>query len=170
MIRHIAAASALWLVASLLVPTVASAHVLQTDGSIGAVLHINPDDNPTSEHPADYVMAFNDDDGHFRLSQCDCTLNLLENDKLVATQKLKAVSDGVSENTITFPAPAVYVMRFTGTPIGEATFQPFTLSYNVRVTGEGGPHQPFPWLLWVGMTMTTGLILLAAVVVNYDIR
>jgi hypothetical protein len=147
-------------------PGTASAHVLKVDGHIGAVLHINPDDDPTTGRPTDYVISFDDDTGRFSLPKCDCNVAIIQNGKITATKLLAISSSQVSENHYTFTTPAVYTMRFTGTPKTPGGFQPFTLDYEVRVTSGQTNTQPMPVLLWVGMAMAVGLILLAAYVTN----
>jgi hypothetical protein len=149
-------------------PTVASAHVLKVDGHVGAVLHINPDDNPTTGKPTDYVLSFNDDTGKFSLSKCNCTVSIIQNGTSVATKPLAISSSEMSENHYTYIKPDVYTMRITGQPKQAGAFQSFTLNYEVRVTSGSATTQPFPVMLWVGMGMGIGLILLAAVAMDYD--
>ena len=150
------------------IPAVASAHVLKVDGDIGAVLHINPDDNPTIGGSTDYIMTFDDDSGRFSLPNCDCNVSIIEGGKIIATKPLVISNSEESENHYTFLKPDVYTMRFTGTPKQPGAFQAFTLNYEVRVTNGKTPQQNFPILLWVGMGMGIGLILLAAYAMDYD--
>lgn len=142
----------------------ASAHVLKTDGSIGAVLHIEPDDNPTTGQPTTYVLSFSDDNGTLDISKCDCLVNIQENGKTIASHPIQVTDPTDSIDKYTFQKPDVYTLQFTGKPTTAGLFQPFTLNYLVRVTGSGGSNgtQPFPVLIWVGMGMGIGLILLAA--------
>jgi len=149
-------------------PGAASAHVLKVDGDIGAVLHINPDDNPTTDGPTDYIMSFTDDAGRFSLPKCNCRVSIMKNNQTIATRPLADTNDQVSENHYTFPAPAVYTMRFTGTPKTPGAFQPFTLDYEVRVTNGQLNAQPMPILLWIGLGMGIGLVLLGAYAMDYD--
>lgn len=167
MIRRISSAIVLAMLACFGIPAIASAHVLKVDGDIGAVLHINPDDNPTTGKSTDYVLSFDDDTGKFSLPKCDCSVAIIEHGKTVATKSLVAGGNGLSENHYTFLKPDVYIMQVTGTPKSPGTFQPFTLSYEVRVTSGQAGTQPMPVLLWVGMAMGIGLILLAAYATNY---
>jgi len=146
----------------LALPAVASAHVLKVDGHIGAVLHINPDDNPISGVPTDYLMSFSDDTGRFSLAQCDCDVFVIQDGKTIAKNPLAPSNTATSENHYTFPRPSVYTLRFVGTPKTPGAFQPFTLNYTVRVTSGNLKAQPIPLLLWLGMAMALGLILLAA--------
>ena len=154
------------LLCSFALPAVASAHVLKVDGNIGAVLHINPDDNPTTGDSTDYIMSFDDDTGRFSLAKCNCNVSIIENGKTIATKPLVVSNNEVSENHYTFVKPDVYDMHFTGTPRTPDAFQSFTLDYEVRV-GQVNMQQA-PVLLWVGMAMGIGLILLAAFAMDYD--
>jgi hypothetical protein len=112
-------------------------------------------------------MSFSDDSGLFSLQKCDCKVSIIEGDRIVATEPLTASGRETSENRYTFTNPGVYDMRFTGAPKQAGEFQPFTLDYEVRVMGNQSATQPFPLLLWVGMAMGIGLILLAAYALDY---
>lgn len=168
MTRRILASVLVTVLTCLAIPGVASAHVLKVDAHIGAVLHINPDDNPTTGDSTDYILSFDDDTGKFSLPQCDCNVSIVENGQTIATKPLVVSSSEVSENHYTFLKPDVYDMRFTGTPKTAGAFQPFTLDYEVRVTDGQANTQPMPVALWVGMGMMIGLVLLAAYAMNYD--
>ena len=151
----------------LLVVTVqpVSAHVLKTDGTIGAILHIAPDDNPKSGVPTTYELAFKDTNNQFTLANCDCSVAIQADSKTIDTQVLGTQYALISKNTYTFPKPNVYTLEVTGQPKQANTFQPFVLTYNVRV--EAGKNasdssESFPLTLAIGMTLMIGLILLAA--------
>jgi len=168
--RRIISLGTLLAVLLLATPGTANAHVLKVDGHIGAVLHINPDDNPTTGSPTDYTVSFDDDTGRFSLSKCTCSVSIIQNGKTIAATPLTVSNNEVSEDRYTFATPAVYTMRFTGTPKTPGAFQPFTLDYEVRVTNGQASTQPMPMLLWVGMAMAVGLILLAAYATNYGVE
>lgn len=167
MISRILGAATVAMVLLLGLPAAVSAHVLEVDGHIGAVLHINPDDDPTAGSRINFVLSFTDDTGRFSLPKCRCNVSILENGKTVATQPLAASSEAVSDNHYTFVKPGVYDMRLSGTPKTPQAFQPFTLDYEVRVTGGQAAMQPMPVLLWVGMGLMIGLVLLAALAMDY---
>jgi hypothetical protein len=149
-------------------PGAASAHVLKVDGTVGAVLHINPDDNPESGVPTDYVLSFTDDGSKLTARNCDCRVSFLEQGKTVGSSHITLSSNMASENTFIFPRPDVYTVRVSGTPLRPGAFRPFTLNYTVRVADSNGAVQNFPTLLWVGMAMGIGLILLAGIAMSYD--
>ncbi|MEJ0073540.1 MAG: hypothetical protein WDN27_05725 [Candidatus Saccharibacteria bacterium] len=148
--------------------SIASAHVLQSDGDIGAVLHIEPDDNPVSNQTTTYVLSFEDDTGHFSLTHCTCTATVLAGMSVISSKPLvMVITDPLeSQDTFTFPKAAAYTLRISGKPGPAGSFQPFTLNYTVRVTGGAATTQPFPPLLWAGLGLGIALILLAAYAVE----
>lgn len=142
------------------------AHVLKMDGDTGAVLHIQPDDAPLAKIPVTYALSFQDSKEDFSLQQCACSIAFIMGGKTIATQSLHATSSTVSENTYTFPEVGAYTFRVTGSPRDTASFTPFTLDYTVRVGGAQMSHD-IPPLLWLGMAMGIGLLLLSAYASEY---
>jgi hypothetical protein len=136
-----------------IVPKIASAHVLKTDGSIGAVMHIDPDDDPIVSEPATFFFEIKDKQNKFTPEQCDCSANILRDGKTIFSAALFKDS---SNNTInyptfsyTFPERAVYTVQVVGKPLSDGAFQPFTLNYDVRVsrvpaTGAAAPSSAAP--------------------------
>jgi hypothetical protein len=146
----------------------ASAHVLKTDGNIGAILHINPDDNPVSGIPTDYILYFDDITNRFALTHCDCRIIIQENGQTIATQALTVTTPLESDDTYTFPGPNVYTLVVSGQPKAGYQFQPFVLNYLVRVEGSGQGTQPFPMSLWVGLGMMIVLIIIGVYKSEYS--
>jgi hypothetical protein len=151
------------------VPHFASAHVLKTDGSIGGVLHIAPDDNPKSGVLINYEVEFNDTQSLFKLEHCSCTATLQENGKTLSSAPLTVTGPQNSINTITFPSADVYTLQITGKPKDVGSFSPFELDYLVRVeAGESTAsttnsiNQKFPPLLALGLVLLIALIVLGA--------
>lgn len=147
-----------------------SAHVLKTDGSIGVVLHIDPNDAPKSTIPANIVLAFNDANGKLSPAECDCSLTISEAGRVVAQQQLSLSSGLVSSTAYTFPEPNVYTLQVNGVPKQSGAFQPFTLSYNVRVTNGQAAAQHAPLVLWVGIGVGIGAVLVVGGVMEYNGR
>lgn len=143
---------------------IASAHVLRSDGSIGAIFHIEPDDSPVSGEKTKYSLSFKDTNGAFQLQDCGCTVTLLQGSRQLLHEPLDAKSDQLSKNTITFPNPGVYTLEVKGVPKAKAKFSAFSLSYIVRVLPPSGSAslQPFPILLWIGFGMMIVLLLIAS--------
>lgn len=114
----------------------AFAHVLQTDGSMGAVLHIYPDDDPIIGQPAYFFLEMKDTSNQFNQADCICQVSVLEAGKEVYSQNL---FHGINDNPsfyFTFPEKNIYTLKVTGKPIAPASFHSFSLSYDLRVTRE----------------------------------
>lgn len=145
----------------------ADAHVLKIDGSIGAVLHIEPDDAPRVNEPTKYEVAFHDENGKFNLQACNCSVVIQRNNMTVLAAALVPSERELSRNRVTFMETGVYSMRFIGTPKTGDTFQPFTLNYEIRVTNGQAKLRSIPVALWIGMAMAVALILLSSFAIDY---
>ncbi len=121
-------------------PRLAFAHILVSDKNIGAVLHIDPEDDPIIGQPTNFFFEFKDKEHKFTPANCDCTVFILEAGKIIATQPLfqNNTSSQLTTATLTytFPQKDVYTIRVIGKPAYQNAFQPFTLEYAVRVTRE----------------------------------
>lgn len=106
----------------------AFAHVLQTDGTIGGVLHIDPNDDPVAGEVSSFFFDLKDTANKFTLSDCICKIALTSGKKTVYETTLS--TDPFF--TYTFPDPGVYTLTLQGTSANQQ-FQPFTLSYVIRV-------------------------------------
>lgn len=116
---------------------VAQAHILKTDGSIGAVMHVTPDDDPIAGEESDFYFEFKDKEEKFRSENCDCKISVIQSGNEVFTQDLFSNNDknDVPHATFsfTFPKRDIYKIIITGIPKTRDSFQKFTLIYNVRV-------------------------------------
>jgi hypothetical protein len=123
------------------------AHVLKIDGSIGAILHINPEDEPVAGKQSDFFFEFKDKTGKFTPEKCDCSFIVLQNGKTLVTESLFQTNAKPDlQNAIvsfTFPEKDIYIVRVTGKPLSAGTFQAFTLDYTIRVD-KGVGEQPKP--------------------------
>ena len=121
-------------------PKDAAAHFLLTDGSIGAVLHMDPDDDPIAGQPAVFHYEIKDKQGKFTPQGCTCTFSISENGASIFSQDLYLNTPQNSLDvplvTYTFPKLDVYQIILTGTPKPGADFQPFTLTYNARISRQ----------------------------------
>ena len=115
-----------------------SAHQLEHDGSIGAVMHIDPDDSPIVGQPANFFFDITDRDNHFTMSNCACTVTIQENGKSLYSTALTSASLSSTSFSYSFPQRDVYNIIFEGVPITTNGFQPFSLHYAVRVSREAG--------------------------------
>lgn len=129
--------------------TPVQAHVLKTNGSIGAVLHIDPDDSPIVGQSATLFFEFKDKEKHFTTDQCECTATIQRDGRVLATEP---VTGSATESRLTsssfsfiFPITGVYVIQLAGQPTTSGTFQTFTLSYDVRVDRQAAAPAAKPF-------------------------
>lgn len=155
----VTALSALSLSVALLITPVASAHILRSDGSMSAELHVEPDDAPVTKVPVAYRLSFYESAGKFSLKDCNCSVTFVRDGMTTARKELNATTDTVSENSVTFAEPGTYTFKVTGTPKTAGSFAPFTLSYEERV-GTPASDQSNSTLTW----WLIGLASVAAVV------
>lgn len=111
------------------------AHSTQAEGSIHAVLHINPVDDPVALEDSSLQFQFFDDQKMFSLLICECRLDVTHGSSTVQTFTLPTgtLFDRMGARVpIVFPAAGVYTLTVTGSP-KTAEFKPFTLVYDIRV-------------------------------------
>lgn len=104
------------------------AHVLKTDGNIGAVVHINPEDDPIAGEKTTIYFDVKDKEGKFSSENCLCIFKVSTKGQDIYMQ---TITGTVAEYT--FPARDMYTLELKGTPKYEGVFTPFTLTYDVRV-------------------------------------
>jgi hypothetical protein len=158
-------------------PRSAEAHVLQTDHSIGAVLHISPDDDPKAGEQSGFFFEFKDKENKFKPENCNCTFTILSQGKELFSQPLfQDNSDPNLSNAslfYTFSNPDIYQIRVTGKPSTPGAFNEFTLIYDVRVEVKDGKNyqnsskpnwftEHLPHIFGVGI----GIIVLAGVIIK----
>lgn len=128
------------LTVGLMLPTVASAHVLKTDSSVGAVLHINPEDDPIIGQNASFFFEFKDTQNKFKPEDCECTFSIIQGNKEIHSQPLFQNNSKPSLTNAaafyTFPEKGVYQIKVIGRPTKTNAFEPFTLTYDIRVARE----------------------------------
>ncbi|MDL2341677.1 MAG: hypothetical protein QFB87_01185 [Patescibacteria group bacterium] len=113
----------------------ASAHVLQSDNGVSAILHIKPDDNPVAGKPVPVNFLFSNDVGGFSLNDYKVQLRLIQNKTVKFSSPVPPLFFGAStegETMATFPEVGVYSLQAKGTPV-EKDAPPFTLNFTVRV-------------------------------------
>lgn len=119
------------------------AHILKTDGTIGAVLHIDPEDDPIVGQPTYFFFEFKDKTGKFQPALCDCTVTITSHDKPLYSQSLfqsnKDQNLTSSTFSYTFSEKNIYTVTVSGKPIQPNTFQSFVLVYDIRVERTASP-------------------------------
>ena len=148
-----------------MLPAPAHAHVLKTDGTIGAELHIPPSHHPIAGETTKYTLRFNSDDA-FDLQTCDCTVTILRGSTAIATKPLNRSSRTFSENQFVFEKSGAYTLRVHGSPKEAAGFQPFQLDYTFRVGKGRAQTQSMPTVVWIGIAAAIGIVVLAAYIMG----
>ena len=112
---------------------IAQAHFLASAGSIGAVLHIDPDDNPIVNQPATFYFDIKDKKNIFQPANCNCSGTIKENGQSISSQPLTTLSSTTASFVFSFPQKDVYQVILSGQPNTTSQFDPFTITWNVRV-------------------------------------
>lgn len=153
---------------------IVQAHILKTDGSIGAVLHIDPEDDPIAKEPGYFFFEFKDKENKFQPSVCDCKITIFEDGKEIYNQPHfeNNASSGANNLSFTyiFPEKNIYTIEILGKPYPDGNFQPFKLKYLVRVANESPiTNQNIPTeKSWISthliILISGGIILLAGLI------
>ncbi len=137
----------------ILIPGVASAHQLATDKNIGVVLHVDPNDNPIATQSSGFYFDFSDRDNKFQLASCLCSVSIKQNGQELTTEQLSSTNLSTASFQYVFPTPGVYQVQVVGVPQSAHSFQPFSVSYDVRVTdatsGTAAQVPDWAWALIV---------------------
>lgn len=110
-------------------------HTLESNESISAIMHIDPQDNPIIGEEASLQFEFIDPKQAFTLEMCECIISInLKNNNLL-TQALVSDTNNVHTSTVSFsfPEKAIYTVKIQGKPQHGEIFKPFTLTYSLRV-------------------------------------
>ena len=126
------------------------AHVDLANNGINVLMHINPNDTPTTEQTTNFNVYFNDAKNQFRLENCNCKYSLESNQNnatnLVVERMLNPEysNDNSTRFDYDFSDPGGYKITFAGEPkIGIADndkFLNFLISFDFWVnqkTGQG---------------------------------
>jgi hypothetical protein len=134
-------------------PTTSLAHFVKSDGTVGTLLHIDPEDDPVAGSPSNIIFEFKDTDNQFDLDNCDCKLLISKNGQELTSLPLTPVSESEKLSSLTpftFPEKNIYNVKITGSPKGNAQFSNFEINYDVRVARETEPGnsttEKSPWL------------------------
>ncbi|MEM9904999.1 MAG: hypothetical protein AAF921_08250 [Cyanobacteria bacterium P01_D01_bin.44] len=116
------------------------AHKVELDGTIGATLHIEPNDTPRAGEPALTWFALTKRGGaSVTLTDCDCQLAVFSQSESepVLEPELKAVNaegyEDIPGADINFPSVGAYELVLTGAPVSGDGFEAFELRFSVTV-------------------------------------
>ncbi len=126
----------LLLVSCCLLPVPVFAHVLKTSGNIGAVLHIDPADEPVAGKQSTFFLELKDKKNQFNSSNCECKAIIKQKGKEIFATSLFTSSLDNPSFSYTFPQKGEYELSITGKSIRELSFAAFSLSYAIDVDSE----------------------------------
>lgn len=107
----------------------AFAHTLKVDGSIGVVLHVDPEDDPVAGETATFYFDIKDKQGKFSVNNCDCVAAVLQEE--VIKEKVRLSS--VPSIQYIFPSTGIYKIELKGAPLQDGAFQAFDVRFDQRV-------------------------------------
>ena len=114
----------------------AMAHVVESDQSIGAVLHIDPDDDPIAGEVSTFFFDIKDKTGRFQENNCLCKLRIQQDGQTLYEELFNQPGGG----TYTFPSRGIYAVSAVGEPLTDGAFDSFSLDYTIRVERGAGQN------------------------------
>jgi hypothetical protein len=155
-------------------PLPASAHVLESDGPIHAILHVNPSDAPVATQSANLLFNIADDQNSFQFALCECQLTVTSGGRTVLQHTLTTADALNSVNAVvpySFPKAGVYSIRLEGRPAIPNGFHPFTVNFEQRVEAPPTPPAKSPSLSsWLLYGITALAVVGAAFLIIRDLR
>jgi hypothetical protein len=126
----------------------AQAHQVQTSTTVGATLHLEPNDTPRAQEDTLIWIALTQRGGRvIPLDDCDCILRIYQGNTMLAQPYLQPITaegyQDIPSATFVFPSVGTYTLVLEGRPQNEAEFEPFELVYNVTVA-VAAPITPEP--------------------------
>lgn len=140
------------------------AHMLKTDGDIGVLMHVDPNDEPVQGEKASFYFEIKDRTGRFTSAGCDCRLRVFSGQKQIADEAAQATGtspgSGAAAAWFVFPAAGIFRIELAGTP-AKAAFSAFKVSFDLRVERGDSRANALsgPWLAFV---IVVAALLLAA--------
>lgn len=114
---------------------VASAHSIRQNNGYSAVMHIDPDDEPSAHEPNTINFLISRDHGSYNQNDYKITVGIAANKKSLATLRLEPevfgnAADGVAHYV--FPAIDTYAVQLHGVSLTNSA-DAFTMDFKVRV-------------------------------------
>jgi len=146
-------------------PVTGAAHVLQSDGTVGVRLHVDPGDEPMVGQSSTFMLEFQGHHAGFPLDRCDCQLLLSLDGKPVFTRALPTEATSAATIAHVFDQAGVYRAEVAGTPRPGADFKPFRVAFDVRVIpDESAPGPVWWWARQYGWMLLAALAVLVTLV------
>jgi hypothetical protein len=113
----------------------AIAHSLKNTGTISALMHINPNEDPVAGKESEILFLINDKDKKFQPENCDCQASVMFGTTTLLNQQVSTAKTsyrGIFAPAIpfTFPQKGIYNIKLTGEPKNEQSFP--KIFYNIQ--------------------------------------
>lgn len=118
-------------------PVLAFAHELDTVGTIGMTMHVDPNDAPLAQNLAVIVFLAKDAKTKFDFSACTCGVTISQNNKIISNHAIVAkdiVTPNEAHVSATFPKAGAYQITFSGKPKSGDMFEAFHFNYPVTAS------------------------------------
>jgi DMSO/TMAO reductase YedYZ heme-binding membrane subunit len=113
----------------------AHAHTLRVDGSIGVLLHADPNDAPVAGQVTSFFVNIQDNSGKFNIFVCNCTLAIEKDNREVAAFPIPSNAFH-QQIEYSFPASGIYKVIVAGNPTNQGQFQSFKTTFAYYVSGS----------------------------------
>jgi hypothetical protein len=150
------------------------AHTLETEGTIGAILHVDPEDDPIIGQPSNFYFEFKDRNNKFGIDKCRCSFFISKDGRELHSQALVVYPDTPTTSgysTYQFPEKGVYKVRVTGKAITPGLFNDFDLEWDLRVSRDAAqtssPGLSLPFIGDVHFIHYVGIFLVVVVFVVF---
>lgn len=111
------------------------AHTVNNTQTIGALIHIDPNDEPKTNEVATITFTVKDTTDRFDGKDCICVLTITTGTKEIYKKTISGTKLELSAK-FTFTEPGSYTLLITGTPKTGATFDNFSFSFDTEVKGN----------------------------------
>jgi hypothetical protein len=134
------------LTASILIVPAVSAHVIEGDGSIAILLHLEPNDDPIIGKAAVAKFTVSDSSNEFAFEKCDCMFSVTHTEQDGRPEVTPAAflieNKGRLASFSYVFKEGDYVLTLAAVPKPGAKFNPFTTVFNVQITNDGSTFAP----------------------------
>ncbi len=129
-----------------LIPGPLWAHETKTAGQFSVLLHMEPQDSPVIGEPAQLFFAVSKAAGELYVDECGCSVTIKRAGKIISTPMLNHAdvlygsNVGVAETI--FSTAGLYQVTFVAKPVKTNPFEPFELTFNVRIERQSLTEAP----------------------------
>lgn len=151
--------------AVLLLPTLSFAHTFRSDGPVTVLLHVDPQDDPSTNGPSQLNFYVFDSQHRFLGANCICSVDVTGNGATILKKVITFNDSGynhVAHVPIVWPSLGIYQITLVGKPKQSTDFHAFTLNYIQRVDVLGSSPSGSTSHYDVALLVFGGVIVVAA--------